>query len=96
MYFFRIAKKLTLLWNKAGLIIFLFALWLRETLQAFINDYVFESSYKLLQQNTGKTLGVSELTYCLLEDSFCIYFVCEVGRKKAYVMSLNINTYACF
>ena len=64
-------------------------------LQGFINDCRFWKFMQVwLQQSTGKTLGVSDLMYCLFEDSLCIYFVCEVGRKKAYVMSLNTN--ACF
>ena len=64
-------------------------------LQGFINDCRFWKFMQVwLQQSTGKTLGVSDLMYCLFEGSLCIYFVCEVGRKKAYVMSLNTN--ACF
>lgn len=64
-------------------------------LQGFINDCRFWKFIQVwLQQSTGKTLGVSDLMYCLFEGSLCIYFVCEVGRKKAYVMSLNTN--ACF
>lgn len=64
-------------------------------LQRFINDCRFWKFIQVwLQQSTGKTLGVSDLMYCLFEGSLCIYFVCEVGRKKAYVMSLNTN--ACF
>ena len=64
-------------------------------LQGFINDCRFWKFMQVwLQQSTGKTLGVSDLMYCLFEGSLCIYFVCEVGRKKAYVMSLNNN--ACF
>lgn len=64
-------------------------------LQGFINDCRFWKFIQVwLQQSTGKTLGVSDLMYCLFGGSLCIYFVCEVGRKKAYVMSLNTN--ACF
>ena len=64
-------------------------------LQGFINDCRFWKFIQVwLQQSTGKTLGVSDLMYCLFEGSLCIYFACEVGRKKAYVMSLNTN--ACF
>lgn len=64
-------------------------------LQGFINDCRFWKFIQVwLQQSTGKILSVSDLMYCLFEGSLCIYFVCEVGRKKAYVMSLNTN--ACF
>ena len=90
-YRYKINSSVKQSWFEGLLIWFI----VKGKLQGFINDCRFWKFIQVwLQQSTGKTLGVSDLMYCLFEGSLCIYFVCEVGRKKAYVMSLNTN--ACF